>query len=47
MNRSSDTARLFTDLAWLWPIWGEATEEYADYCAHVTEQIRTCATGRR
>lgn len=38
-----DTYRLYTDLAWLWPLWGDATEEYADYCQHVTAQIRRYA----
>jgi SAM-dependent methyltransferase len=31
----ADTDRLYTDLAWLWPLWGDAAEEYADYCRHV------------
>ena len=35
----ADTCRLYTDLAWLWPLWGDATEEYADYCRHVTSLI--------
>ena len=34
-----DTCRLYTDLAWLWPMWGDAAG-YADYCRHVTELIR-------
>lgn len=35
-----DTCHLYTDLAWLWPMWGDATTEYADYCRHVTGLIR-------
>ncbi len=34
-----DTCHLYTDLAWLWPMWGDATY-YADYCRHVTGLIR-------
>jgi SAM-dependent methyltransferase len=30
-----DTCRLYTDLAWLWPMWGDAATEYAHYCQHV------------
>lgn len=36
----TDTYRLYSDLAWLWPLWGDATQEYADYCRHVTARIR-------
>lgn len=38
-----DTDRLYTDLAWLWPMWGDAGTEYADYCRYVTESIRSHA----
>lgn len=38
-----DTFRLYTDLAWLWPMWGDATQEYAQYCEHVITQIRRYA----
>ena len=34
------TCRLYTDLAWLWPMWGDAAAEYAHYCQHVTRLIR-------
>lgn len=34
-----DTRRLYTDLAWLWPMWGDAADEYAHYCRHVTGLI--------
>lgn len=35
----ADARRLYTDLAWLWPMWGNAADEYADYCRHVTGLI--------
>ena len=35
-----DTFHLYTDLAWLWPLWGDASTEYAHYCEHVTGLIR-------
>jgi SAM-dependent methyltransferase len=34
-----NTRHLYTDLAWLWPMWGDATHEYADYCRHVAGLI--------
>ncbi len=30
-----DTRRLYTDLAWLWPLWGEVDVDYAHYCDRV------------
>ena len=36
----NDTCHLYTDLAWLWPMWGDAATEYAHYCQHVTGLIR-------
>jgi len=38
-----DTCRLYTDLAWLWPMWGDAATEYAHYCEHVTALVRQYA----
>jgi trans-aconitate methyltransferase len=35
----ANTARLYTDLAWLWPMWGDPAEEYAQYCRHVAGLI--------
>ena len=35
-----ETCRLYTDLAWLWPMWGETSEEYAHYSERVTALIR-------
>jgi SAM-dependent methyltransferase len=34
-----NTFRLYEDLAWLWPMWGDP-EEYADYCSHAVRLIR-------
>ena len=34
-----NTCHLYTDLAWLWPMWGDATDEYAHYCRHVAGLI--------
>ncbi len=31
--------RSYTDLAWLWPMWGAADDEYAHYCRHVIDLI--------
>ncbi len=33
--------RLYNDLAWLWPLWGDVATEYADWCDFVAERIRT------
>lgn len=38
-----DTAHLYQDLAWLWPMWGDANTEYAHYCRHLSERIRRYA----
>lgn len=38
-----NTYHLYTDLAWLWPMWGEAATEYAHYCRHITGLIRQYA----
>ena len=35
-----ETCRLYTDLAWLWPMWGDAATEYAHYCEYVTALVR-------
>lgn len=35
-----ETYHLYTDLAWLWPMWGDAAGEYADYSDHVTALVR-------
>jgi len=40
MADKSDTFRLYTDLAWLWPLWGNHETEYARYCDHVIRLIR-------
>jgi len=36
----NNTCHLYTDLAWLWPMWGDAASEYAHYCQHVTSLIQ-------
>jgi SAM-dependent methyltransferase len=41
-----DTCRLYTDLAWLWPLWGDAATEYAHYCQYVSGLIRRYARRR-
>lgn len=33
------TSRLYGDLAWLWPLWGDPAGDYADYCRHVAALI--------
>ena len=35
-----DTLRLYGELAWLWPLWGDHETEYADYCRHVARLLR-------
>lgn len=35
-----DTCRLYTDLAWLWPLWGDATTEYARCCQQIAHLAR-------
>jgi SAM-dependent methyltransferase len=37
-----ETNRLYADLAWLWPLWGDKNE-YAPYCENVTTLIRNHA----
>jgi len=36
----TETRHLYTELAWLWPMWGDARVEYAQYCLYVTELIQ-------
>ncbi|KAA0874145.1 class I SAM-dependent methyltransferase [Nitrincola tapanii] len=40
-----ETCRLYSDLAWLWPLWGETSSEYADYSEQVTTLIHAYAQG--
>ena len=40
----NNTCRLYTDLAWLWPMWGDVADEYARYCRHVSGLIELHAT---
>lgn len=37
------TPRLYSDLAWLWPLWGDVHGEYARYGDHVAHLIETHA----
>lgn len=39
----STECRLYNDLAWLWPMWGDVATEYAAYCRFVTERIQALA----
>jgi SAM-dependent methyltransferase len=39
-KKLKETYRLYTDLAWLWPMWGDATAEYARYSEQVTALVR-------
>jgi SAM-dependent methyltransferase len=39
MTEKDGRSRLYGDLAWLWPFWGDASEEYADYCRYVVSLI--------
>jgi SAM-dependent methyltransferase len=40
MTTVADRFRLYTDLAWLWPLWGDPAVEYARYCDYVAALIR-------
>lgn len=34
---------LYNDLAWLWPLWGDPTTSYADWCKRIIELIQQFA----
>lgn len=40
MIEKNNTNRLYGDLAWLWPMWGDPKKEYADWCRYVVQLIR-------
>jgi len=40
---SEKIIHLYNDLAWLWPLWGDATTTYADWCDQVARLIRQYA----
>lgn len=40
MINGLNTIHLYSDLAWLWPMWGDITVEYAHYCAHISRLIK-------
>jgi SAM-dependent methyltransferase len=46
MPMNSETHHLYSDLAWLWPLWGSVENEYADYCRAVTTLIGRYAQHR-
>lgn len=35
--------RLYDDLAWLWPMWGDHATEYRSYCKHVSALLKKYA----
>ena len=37
------TNRLYSDLAWLWPLWGSPSGDYAAYCDFVTRLVKQYA----
>jgi SAM-dependent methyltransferase len=37
------TNRLYQDLAWLWPLWGDPDGEYASFCRNLTNLFRKFA----
>lgn len=39
MTGRNDAFRLYSDLAWLWPMWGDPATEYAHYCDHIVRMI--------
>ena len=41
MNETEN--RLYNDLAWLWPLWGAPSGDYARWCAQVTRMIEKYA----
>jgi len=40
MTDNHNTFRLYSDLSWLWPIWGDPTVSYAKYCDHVVQLLQ-------
>lgn len=40
---SAETMHLYSDLAWLWPLWGDPVVEYAGWCRQVIRMIRKYA----
>ena len=36
---SDRTPRLYSDLAWLWPMWGDPSGEYSDIDGNDAEQV--------
>jgi SAM-dependent methyltransferase len=44
MGGASNTNHLYSDLAWLWPMWGDHEKEYAHYSDHVVRLIQKYAS---
>ena len=42
----SETNRLYNDLAWLWPYWGDPSDDYAHWCAQANRLIERHASRR-
>jgi hypothetical protein len=40
---TANTYRLYNDLAWLWPMWGDPSGDYALWCRFVVRLIQTYA----
>lgn len=43
-EQEKDSHRLYNDLAWLWPLWGDV-EDYREECEKITALIREFARG--
>lgn len=43
MTTPEPTPHLYSDYAWLWPLWGDADGEYAEWCDLVQRLIQTHA----
>jgi len=43
MTEKHNFYRLYSDLAWLWPMWGDVEKEYADWCNFVVKLINKYA----
>ena len=42
---TTQTPRLYDDLAWLWPLWGDPDGDYAEWCEHVVRLVRQYGSG--
>ncbi len=39
----SNKLKLYYELAWIWPMWGDPETEYAEYCNFIISKIRSVA----